>query len=268
MKRLISLLLMLTLLPCAALAETLEERLAPFQEADYERLTPDEIPEGEITVDLLEALNDAQDARLFDSVLPLLIDRALLPELPRSAYLNTGATLWTECGEDFWDLMHAVMETPVEEMQRYTHHLTPECDPAAIHTCTYFATYFFALETIFDPCPVCFPAGYQYNLSFTTGPDGCNKLRIAPWQTGDFDNQMRADWIMVYFDHETDRPFLIAANPGDKGFVIIQQDKDMEPVRMVPFCPECSDYQKDFKDLFQSLILCGNCGELVRLTAE
>ena len=50
MKRLISLLLMLTLLPCAALAETLEERLAPFQEADYERLTPDEIPEGEITV--------------------------------------------------------------------------------------------------------------------------------------------------------------------------------------------------------------------------
>lgn len=273
MKKLISLLCLLMLFSCALAedAAPIDERLSKFDEYVYSELSMSEIPEGELTEELLRELEDAQAARLLNSVLPRLVEQGYIRELPFSAYLDYEGTLWRDYSGSNWDLMNLAETTPIEELPRYTAHLTPDCDPAASYACNYFALYFFSVETLFDPCPKCFPEGWVYDYLVTPGIDGTNRMRITPWfdaQPGAYDQPRE---LMLHFDHETDECLAIAVEYYQQGFILVYQDEDFAIDGIMDCCPECYDRDTQYFDWRYhepGVWHCRNCGVINSMPLE
>lgn len=245
MKKLLSLFCLLMLFTCAVAEEAapIDERLSAFDENDYAELSMDEIPEGKLTEELLNQLQDAQAARLLDSILPRLVEEGYIREVDRSAYLDYEGTLWRDYPGSFWDLYELTESTPIEELPRYTVHLTPGCDPASSYSCNYFAMYFFSVETLFDPCEKCFPEGWIYDYIVSHDAAGMNRMHITPWfdpQQGVYDQPRE---IMAYFDHETDECLSIAVEYHQQGFIIVHQDEGLGIDGIMDCCPHCYDRQ-------------------------
>lgn len=273
MKKLIPLLCLMLLFSCALAEEAapIDERLSQFDESDYAELSMDEIPEGELTEDLLNQLTDAHAAKLLDSILPWLVERGCIREVDRSAYLDYEGTLWRDYPGSFWDLMELAESTPIEELPRYTAHLTPDCDPASSYSCNYFAMYFFSVETLFDPCPICFPEGWIYSYIVSPDAEDTNRLDITPWfdaQPGRYDQPRE---IAVYFDHETDKCLSIAVETYQQGYTIVYQDEAFVLDGILDYCPECYDRNKmyiNWEAHEPGLWHCSKCGAITRMPVE
>lgn len=264
MKKWLALFLALLLFPCALAEEA--DRFAGIKVIAYNELAAHEIPEGELTEEMLQDLQDVHADQLFDSILPLLQEMGYLPQAPRTAFLNAEASMWKKETDSFWDLYDLTETLPAEELPKYAVHLSPDCDPEATSTCNYFAIYFFELENMFYPCPECFPAGwgYEYTLS-AYDMEGINEMIILPFQAplpGRFD---QIAGFRAYFDRETDECLFIAAEYYEQGFVIIWQAENYALFDARNYCEEC-----DKSNLFvfawaewkEGPVFCRNCGSL------
>lgn len=286
MKRICSLLLLVVFgLGCTAmsLAETVqtedaahidgapEKDLSQFSSSSYDELSMDEIPDGELTEELLDRLEDEQAARIFDALLPWLTEKGYIRELPRSAYLDYEGTLWIEDVGSFADLWYQMDKVPIEEMPTSLIHLSSDCDPAATHRCNYFAIYFWSLDPLFELCPKCFPAGWSYDYLFTFDSTGMNRMEInllTESVPGRFD-QPRS--IIAYFDHETDECLSIAVQFSGQDYVIVHQNDRFEISGIIRCCENCDDPWQDHRAwvaLEAGLWHCKACGSITRAEAD
>jgi len=268
MKRLLSLLLTILLLPCAFAedSEPEDERLRQFYRSIYAELSMSEIPEGELTEDLLRDLSHAQADRLLDSILPWLVEKEYIRELPRTAYLNVEGALWKEMPESFWDLSPLVESTPAEELPLFPAHLNPLCAPVVMSRCNYFAMFFLGVETLFGPCPDCFPAGWVYEYYVVNDIEEANRMQITLRHEAEpYDLPSE---ITLHFDHETDECVCIAVQYHGQDYVIVYQDDSFAIDGMLDFCPYCDDSETEYISWSYhepGVWHCNQCGIISRL---
>lgn len=265
MKKLLTLLAVLLLCACAACAEPIDERLLAFDESDYKELSMSEIPEGELTEELLRRLTDEQAARLLDSILPRLTEKGYVQDIPRAGYLDYEGALWRVADTSFWDLYDLVDTTPQEELPHEVIHLNTDCDPAATNLCNYFAIYFFELENYFVFCPDCFPVEWTYYFLVSSGIEGTNQLEIVPFDETVPASLAQPMGVMVYFDHETDECLSIAVEFNQQGFVIVWQAEDFAIDGVLGHCKSCDrhhEYAYEWDVFKPGIWHCRNCGEL------
>lgn len=268
MKKLLALLLAALLVPCAMAEEAVpvDERLLAFDKGDYAELSADEIPDGELTEELLSSLTDAHAAMLLDSVLPWLSERGYLREVPRSAFMDWEATQWTDCQDSFWDLYDVVDSGRIDSLPRFTLHSSADCSNAANRTCNYFATYFFSLETIFDPCTVCYPSGWSYEYIVTGEIDGLNSMEITPRFEAEPGILAQPRQIRLQFDHGTDECVFIAVEYPQQGYIIVHQAADFPLSGIVSVCPDCEEDSSAYWYRHEpGLWHCRSCGALTEL---
>lgn len=286
MKRICSLLLLIMfVLSCNAMsiAETVqtadtahiasvpEKDLSMFPLYTYDELSMDEIPDGELTEELLNRLEEEHADRIFDTLLPWLVEKGYVQELPRSAYLNYVGTLWIEDIGSFADLWMQNDSVPIEEMPTSLIHLSPECDLTATRRCNYFAIYFWNLESLFDLCPKCYPVGWIYDYLFSFEFEGVNQLQIdlrTEAIPGKYD-QPRS--VIAYFNHETDECPSIAVQYEGQDYVIVYQNDHFKFNGIISCCQNCEDPwsgNNAWATLEDGLWHCKACGTITKVEGE
>lgn len=245
--------------------------LSRFASYVYDELSMDEIPDGELTEDMLSMLEEEQADRIFDGLLPVFVEKGYVQDLPRSAFLNEERMLWIEDVGSFMSLWKQKDTVPMEEMPTSQVHRSSDCDPAATSNCNYFSIYFWGLEPLFEPCPRCFPAGWVYDYCFSFGFDGVNQMQISlrtEAVPGRFD-QPRA--VSACFDHETDECLSIAVQYEGQGYVIVYQNSNFRINGIINSCQNCPYSQKERESgaaLKAGLWHCTACGAITKAEGE
>ena len=248
-----------------------EKDLSMFPSYVYNQLSMDEIPDGELTEELLERLQEEQAARILDTLLPWLVEKGYVQELPRSAYLDYVGTLWIEDLGSFFDLYKQIDTVPIDEIPTSQIHRSPECDPTATSRCNYFAIYFWSLEPLFDLCPKCFPAGWIYDYIFTFEFEGVNQLQInlrTEAIPGKYD-QPRS--VIAYYDHETDECLSVAVQYEGQDYVIVYQNDHFKLNGIISCCQNCDDpcsNNNAWGTLGDGLWYCKTCGTITTVEGE
>ena len=252
-------------------AGMLEAELAKFSPEAYDELSMDEIPDGELTEELLGRLEEEHADRVFDALLPWLVEKGYVQELPRTAYLNYEGMLWIEDVGSFADLWLQRDTVPIEEMPSSQIHLSPDCNSAATSLCNYFAIYFWGLEPLFELCPKCFPVGWNYDYLLSFEFAGLNRLEInlmTEAVPGRFD-QPRS--ISACFDHETDECLSVAVQYEGQDYIIVYQHDDFKLCGIISGCQNCT-YTRSIDEMLATLEAglwhCSTCGRLTRVEGE
>lgn len=248
-----------------------ERALSMFQPYLYNELAMDEIPDGELTEDMLISLQDEHAARIFDGLLPWLVEKGYVRDLPRSAYLDDEGLLWIEDICSLWELCVRIDQVPIEEMPTSLIHLSPDCDPAATRKCNYFTLCFLDLAPLFELCPECFPAGWEYSYQFAYEFEGVNRLQIAPLPEAVAENGDPAQKIIAYFDHETDECLSVAVQAEGQDSVIVYQNERFELSGITDSCEYCGDPAENseaWQNLEPGLWHCRTCGRIKRVEEE
>lgn len=251
-----------------------------FQSAHYDELSMDEIPEGELTEELLDDLEEKQENQLFDELLPWLIEKGYIQDWPRSAFLNYEGTLWIEDVGSFYDLSvqydtYELVENPdtldTSKLPTYYAHLSPECTLKAYKNCNYFAMYFWSVDMLFKPCPKCFPEGWAYDYIFSFAFEGMNKMRVNSWTEavpGKYD-QPRS--IVAYYDYGTDECLSVAVLYYKQGYIIVYQKEGFEINGILDRCTNCDredEHRASWSDLGDGLWHCRWCGTITKIPED
>ncbi|MGN1020227.1 MAG: hypothetical protein ACI4O7_07610 [Aristaeellaceae bacterium] len=250
-----------------ALADT---DLSQFDASVYDELSMDEIPDGELTGDLLSTLEDAHTDRIFDELLPWLVEKGYVRDVPRSGCVNEESKLWIRDIGSFMDLWLQLDTVPLEEMPTSLVHCSPSCDPDATVNCNVFAIGFWGLEDLFAPCPMCYPEGWVYDYLLSCEYEDLNQLYIGlrtEAVPGRFDEPRN---IVASFDHGTDECLAVAVQYTDQAYVIVYQSERLTLQGILSACERCSIPGKDnpWDNLEPGLWHCQACGSITRVEAE
>lgn len=274
------LLLLVLALACigTALAETTQtteeaklKELSKFKSYVYAELSLDEIPDGELTQEMLEMLAETHENQIFDRLLPWLVQRGYVQDLPRSAYLAYEGSLWTEEGISEYTVWDDSDLARLEEAPAFQVHLSPDCNPAATKKCNYFALYFWELETIVEPCPVCFPNGWVYEYLLTYAFEGMNQMEInlrTEAVSGKYD---QPTCVIAYYDHATDECLWISVQSYGQDFAIVYQSDSLQIDGIVYFCPNCEEPWCNYvaAELQNpGLWYCASCGHFTKVMED
>lgn len=280
MKKTNLLLLLVLALACigTALAETTQtteeaklKELSKFQSYEYNELSMDEIPDGELTQELLKMLRETHENRIFDELLPWLVQRGYVQDLPRSAYLNYEGTLWVAEGMSFADLSMQCELVPAEELPTFRVHLSPDCDPAATVSCNYFFMYFMGVETLAEPCPVCFPNSWVYDYIHTYAFEGMNELEINLFSQAVSGKYDQPTCVIAYYDHATDECLWVSVQFYGQDFAIVYQSDSLQVDGIIYFCPNCDEPWCNYSPVeleTPGLWYCATCGHFTKVAED